>query len=71
MSRQRFVVAISLWFLVALGVIVPLVWLINNRDWGVALMLLSPFYRLRPDAPGPSAGGLGQYSASVFGGFGL
>lgn len=43
MTRQRFVVAISLWFLVALGVIVPLVWLINNRDWGVALMLLVPF----------------------------
>lgn len=43
MSRRRFVVAISLWSLVALGVIVPLVWLINNRDWGVALMLLVPF----------------------------
>ena len=43
MSRWRFVVAVSLWFLLALGIIVPLVWLINNRDWGVALMLLVPF----------------------------
>ncbi len=38
MTRQRFVVAISLWFLVALGVIVPLVWLINNRDRSAELM---------------------------------
>lgn len=43
MSRWRLVVAISLWSLVALGVIVPLVWLINSRDWGVGLMLLVPF----------------------------
>lgn len=43
MSRMRLVVAIILWSLVALGVIVPLVWLINNRDWGVALMVLVPF----------------------------
>ncbi|CDG55362.1 hypothetical protein E0L35_17745 [Halomonas sp. ATBC28] len=43
MVRLRFVAAISLWSLVALGIVVPLVWLINNRDWGVALMLLVPF----------------------------
>ncbi|MEA2118541.1 hypothetical protein [Halovibrio sp. HP20-50] len=43
MLRLRLVVAISLWSLVALGIVVPLVWLINNRDWGVALMLLVPF----------------------------
>ncbi|BBI70271.2 hypothetical protein HAALTHF_02830n [Vreelandella aquamarina] len=43
MLRLRLVVAISLWALVALGIVVPLVWLINNRDWGVALMLLVPF----------------------------
>lgn len=43
MSRLRFLMAISLWSLVALGIVVPLVWLINNRDWGVALMLLVPF----------------------------
>ncbi len=43
MSRWRFVVAVTLWSLVALGIIVPLVWLINNRDWGVALMSLVPF----------------------------
>ena len=38
MLRLRLVVAISLWSLVALGIVVPLVWLINNRDWGVALV---------------------------------
>lgn len=43
MLRLRLAVAISLWSLVALGIVVPLVWLINNRDWGVALMLLVPF----------------------------
>lgn len=43
MLRLRLVVAISLWALVALGIVVPLVWFINNRDWGVALMLLVPF----------------------------
>ncbi|CAD5259305.1 MULTISPECIES: hypothetical protein [Halomonadaceae] len=43
MVRLRFVAAISLWSLVALGIVVPLVWLINNRDWGVALMFLVPF----------------------------
>lgn len=43
MSRLRLVMAISLWSLVALGIVVPLVWLINNRDWGVGLMLLVPF----------------------------
>ena len=43
MLRLRLVAAISLWSLVALGIVVPLVWLINNRDWGVALMLLVPF----------------------------
>ncbi|WP_404377685.1 hypothetical protein [Vreelandella aquamarina] len=42
MLRLRRVLAISVWFLVALGVVVPLVWLINNRDWGVMLMLLVP-----------------------------
>ena len=43
MLRLRLVAAISLWSLVAVGIVVPLVWLINNRDWGVALMLLVPF----------------------------
>ncbi|XKH60467.1 hypothetical protein LG290_01385 [Halomonas sediminis] len=43
MSRLRPVLAVGLWSLVALGVVVPLVWLINNRDWGVGLMLLVPF----------------------------
>ncbi|CAM4181746.1 hypothetical protein VRRI112168_17075 [Vreelandella rituensis] len=43
MSRLRLVAAVGLWSLVALGVVVPLVWLINNRDWGVGLMLLVPF----------------------------
>lgn len=43
MFRLRPVLAVGLWLLVALGVVVPLVWLINNRDWGVGLMLLVPF----------------------------
>ncbi|WP_346795932.1 hypothetical protein R5M92_10760 [Halomonas sp. Bachu 37] len=43
MSRLRLVLAVGLWFLAALGVVLPLVWLINNRDWGVGLMLLVPF----------------------------
>jgi hypothetical protein len=43
MSRLRPVLAVGLWSLVALGVVVPLVWLINNRDWGIGLMLLVPF----------------------------
>lgn len=43
MSRLRIVLAIGLWSLAALAIVVPLVWLINNRDWGVGLMLLVPF----------------------------
>lgn len=49
MSRLRIILAIGLWSLAALAIVVPLVWLINNRDWGVGLMLLVPFvvYGLR------------------------
>jgi EamA domain-containing membrane protein RarD len=34
---------VAAWCLAAVAVMLPLVWLINNRDWGVALMLAVPF----------------------------
>jgi hypothetical protein len=43
MTQRRLALAVMAWFLAALAVVLPLVWLINNRDWGVALMLLVPF----------------------------
>lgn len=43
MTQRRLVLAVVAWFLAALAAVLPLVWLINNRDWGVALMLLVPF----------------------------
>lgn len=42
-TRSRLALAVTAWFLAAVAVVLPLVWLINNRDWGVALMLLVPF----------------------------
>lgn len=42
-TRSRLVLAVTAWCLAAVAVVLPLVWLINNRDWGVALMLLVPF----------------------------
>ncbi|MDN3555832.1 hypothetical protein [Halomonas maura] len=42
-TRSRLVLAVTAWCLAAVAVVVPLVWLINTRDWGVALMLLVPF----------------------------
>jgi EamA domain-containing membrane protein RarD len=41
--RSRFLLAVVAWCLAAVAVMLPLVWLINNRDWGVALMLAVPF----------------------------
>ena len=41
--RTRLILAVAAWCLVAVAVVLPLAWLINNRDWGVALMLLVPF----------------------------
>jgi hypothetical protein len=43
MRVSRATVAVVVGLLVALAVVTPLAWLINNRDWGVALMLLVPF----------------------------
>ena len=40
--RHRPILAVILWCLVAVAVVLPLVWLINNRDWGIGLMLLAP-----------------------------
>ncbi len=42
-TQTRLILAVAAWCLAAVVVILPLVWLINNRDWGVALMLLAPF----------------------------
>ncbi|WP_372612480.1 hypothetical protein [Halomonas sp.] len=41
--RSRLLLAVAAWCLAAVAVVLPLVWLINNRDWGVALMLAVPF----------------------------
>lgn len=42
-TQTRLILAVMAWCLAAVAVVLPLVWLINNRDWGVALMLLVPF----------------------------
>ncbi|MEQ5800626.1 hypothetical protein [Halomonas sp. H10-9-1] len=41
--RTRLILAAAAWCLVAVALVLPLVWLINNRDWGIGLMLLTPF----------------------------
>ncbi len=41
--RSRLLLAVMAWCLAAMALVLPLVWLINDRDWGVALMLLVPF----------------------------
>ncbi|MFG6158839.1 hypothetical protein ACGTNG_08525 [Halomonas sp. 1390] len=41
--RTRLILAVATWCLVAVAVVLPLAWLINTRDWGVALMLVVPF----------------------------
>ncbi|MBB3190369.1 hypothetical protein [Halomonas cerina] len=41
--RSRLLLAVAAWCLTAVAVVLPLVWLINNRDWGIGLMLLMPF----------------------------
>ncbi|MFW6346373.1 MAG: hypothetical protein ACOC0M_08625 [Halomonas sp.] len=40
--RTRLILAVAAWCLVAVAIVLPLVWLINNRDWGIGLMLLAP-----------------------------
>ncbi|QFU00199.1 hypothetical protein FIU83_00905 [Halomonas sp. THAF5a] len=40
--HARFVLAVAAWCLAAVAVVLPLAWLINTRDWGIALMLLVP-----------------------------
>ncbi len=42
-TQTRFILAVVTWCLAAVAVVLPLVWLINNRDWGIGLMLLTPF----------------------------
>lgn len=41
--NARLALAVVAWLLAATAVVLPLVWLINTRDWGVALMLVVPF----------------------------
>ncbi|UYG07658.1 hypothetical protein [Halomonas sp. M4R1S46] len=41
--NARLALAVAAWLIAATAVVLPLVWLINTRDWGVALMLLVPF----------------------------
>lgn len=43
MRIQRSTIAVIAGLLIALAVMTPLTWLIKNRDWGVALMLVVPF----------------------------
>ncbi|WP_282041930.1 hypothetical protein [Halomonas alimentaria] len=40
--QTRLILAVAAWCLVAVALVLPLVWLINNRDWGIGLMLLTP-----------------------------
>ncbi|MBB3184032.1 hypothetical protein FHR95_001592 [Halomonas fontilapidosi] len=42
-TQTRLILAVVTWGLAAMAVVLPLVWLINNRDWGIGLMLLTPF----------------------------
>ncbi|MDN6297401.1 MAG: hypothetical protein L0J54_05160 [Halomonas sp.] len=41
-NKPRLCAALVCWFGLAVAVMLPLVWLINNRDWGIALMLVMP-----------------------------
>jgi len=41
--RTRLILAVVAWCLAAVALVLPLVWLINNRDWGIGLMLVVPF----------------------------
>lgn len=38
----RLALAVAAWLGAATAVVLPLAWLINTRDWGVALMLAVP-----------------------------
>lgn len=42
MSKPRLIIAVAVGLAVGLAVVLPLAWLINNRDWGVGLMLAVP-----------------------------
>lgn len=70
MSNPRLIIAVAVGLAVGLAVVLPLAWLINNRDWGVGLMLAVPFIvyglmrlarvleawaRHTPPPPGPGA----------------
>ncbi|WP_163577211.1 hypothetical protein [Halomonas faecis] len=42
MTNPRLAIAVAIGLTIGLAVVLPLAWLINNRDWGVGLMLLVP-----------------------------
>jgi len=42
MSNPRLVIAVVVGLAIGLAVVLPVAWLINNRDWGVGLMLAVP-----------------------------
>lgn len=42
MASKRPVIALCLGLLAAVAVMLPFVWVINNRDWGVVLMFIAP-----------------------------
>lgn len=41
-QHSRLYLGVAVWLACAVVLVLPLVWLINNRDWGVALMLIMP-----------------------------
>lgn len=41
--RVRAVIAILIGAVIFLAVVVPVAWVINNKDWGVAMIFLAPF----------------------------
>ncbi|MGR4066423.1 hypothetical protein OCT51_01115 [Halomonas sp. LR3S48] len=43
MTNPRLTIAVAVGLAIGLAVVLPIAWLINNRDWGVGLMLLVPF----------------------------
>jgi hypothetical protein len=42
LQRSRLYLAVAVWLGCTFLIVLPLVWLINSRDWGVALMLIMP-----------------------------
>lgn len=41
--KRRALVAVLIMVVAVLAVVIPVVWFINNRDWGVLLIMPAPF----------------------------